>query len=450
MKALDAPTSVVVLKLEHYGSLGIVRSLGRMNIPVHGVDVHPDASAFLSRFCSGRFIWDIDNAPPEQSVEFLLDVGKRIGGNPLLIPTSDETALFVSENAGLLSERFLVQSPYPRLIRALCSKKEMYFLAQKHSVPTPRTLFPDSERDVMRYSEVGSFPVMLKGIHGSILEKKTGRKMAIVRTPRELLDAYIRMEDPSQPNLMLQEYIPGGEDSVWMFNGYFNQHGECLAAFTGRKLRQNPVYTGMTSLGVCLWNEELVKLVTSFARAIGYKGILDIDFRYDARDGMFKILDVNPRVGATFRLFLMENGLDVVRAFYRDATGQPVETAPLRHGRKWIVEDKDLLSSYHYYRDGTLSLPQWLSSFRHIEEAGYFALDDPLPCLAMWTRHIKRTTSQLTKRLGQRKESIVRGNRPPHFPLRPRVETTAHTESGPGVNAATDHSSNRAAIGRDK
>ena len=100
MKALDAPTSVVVLKLEHYGSLGIVRSLGRMNIPVHGVDVHPDASAFLSRFCSGRFIWDIDNAPPEQSVEFLLDVGKRIGGNPLLIPTSDETALFVSEMQG--------------------------------------------------------------------------------------------------------------------------------------------------------------------------------------------------------------------------------------------------------------------------------------------------------------------------------------------------------------
>src|SRR2546422_4164052 len=34
-----------------------------------------------------------------------------------------------------------------------------------------------------------------------------------------------------------------------------NQKSECLLGLTGRKLRQRPAYTGMTSLGICLKNE---------------------------------------------------------------------------------------------------------------------------------------------------------------------------------------------------
>jgi D-aspartate ligase len=45
---------------------------------------------------------------------------------------------------------------------------------------------------------------------------------------------------------------------------------------------------------------------------IGYSGIVDIGYRYDRRDGEYKLLDVNPRVGATFRLFVDSNGMDVV------------------------------------------------------------------------------------------------------------------------------------------
>jgi len=43
--------------------------------------------------------------------------------------------------------------------------------------------------------------------------------MFIIRTARELLEYYDRTEDPANPNIMLQEYIPGGDDTVWMFNG---------------------------------------------------------------------------------------------------------------------------------------------------------------------------------------------------------------------------------------
>lgn len=118
-------------------------------------------------------------------------------------------------------------------------------------------------------------------------------------------------------------------------------------------------------------------------KAIGYQGILDIGYRYDARDGQYKVLDVNPRIGATFRLFVAENGMDVARALYLDLTGQRVEAAPARDGRKWIVEDQDLLSSLRYWRDGKLKFRDWATSFTGVREGGCWALDDPLPVFGM-------------------------------------------------------------------
>ncbi len=124
-------------------------------------------------------------------------------------------------------------------------------------------------------------------------------------------------------------------------------------------------------------------------KALGYRGILDIGYRYDARGGLYKVLDVNPRIGATFRLFVGSNGIDVVRALYLDLTGQQVVPSPAREGRKWIVEDLDLASSYRYYREGSLTISEWLRSLRGIDEAAFFSLRDPLPMLFMFIGGLK-------------------------------------------------------------
>src|SRR5262249_28224020 len=251
-------------------------------------------------------------------------------------------------------------------------------LARRFGVPTPEVAFPQSLSDVLEYIETARFPVMLKGIDGNKLRDRTGRKMAVVYSPRQLQEMYLELEDPNDPNLMLQEYIPGGDDSIWMFNGYFNEKSECLLGFTGRKLRQTPIHTGMTSLGICLGNDAVDQTTRGFMRSLGYKGILDIGYRYDARDGKYKVLDINPRIGATFRLFAGHNGMDVARALYLDLTGQDVPPSCQREGRKWFVES-DFKSCLDYRREGSLTLRQWLRSLRGIEEAGYFAWDDLKP-----------------------------------------------------------------------
>jgi D-aspartate ligase len=72
-------------------------------------------------------------------------------------------------------------------------------------------------------------------------------------------------------------------------------------------------------------------------------------------------------------------GMDVVRALYLDLTGQPVQRGLPREGRKWIVEQSDLMSSLQYGRLGELTLRKWASSLRGIEEEAWFARDDLVP-----------------------------------------------------------------------
>ena len=48
-------------------------------------------------------------------------------------------------------------------------------------------------------------------------------------------------------------------------------------------------------------------------------------------------------------------------------------------GRKWLVEGPDFQAFTIYRREGTLTLWQWLRSFRGVQEVAWFALDDLKP-----------------------------------------------------------------------
>jgi D-aspartate ligase len=394
----DISTAVLVLKAEQYSGLGIIRSLGHHGIPVYAVDSSRQSPAFVSRYCAGRFFCDSQLVTNESALEYLSAVRTKIGRPTILIPTSDEMALFIAKHSAVLKDKFLFPKTSSALISALCSKKKMHHLANRFGVPTPAAFFPDSKAQLLTILGELRYPLTLKGIDGSKLEKRTGKKMVLVWNEDELLKAYDAMEEVNNPNLIIQEYISGNEDSSWIFNGYFNSHSENCVAFTGKKIRQNPVYMGMTSLGICMQNNHISNVACRFLKDLQYEGIVDIDFRFDVRDGKYKILDVNPRVGATFRLFVDRNGVDIIQAMYCDLTNQPVPIISYDDGRKWIVEDKDILSSYHYFRDRRLGIVSWLRSIRGVNEGGYFDPHDQYPFWRMIMNHCKKTGIKLFKR----------------------------------------------------
>lgn len=395
----DVSTPVVVVNCK-LGALAIMRSLGRLGVPVYGVDPDPRSPAMLSRYCRERFVFGLDERDPDRFLERLGEVGRRLGRPAILIPTSDETAQFVVDHAGALSQWFIFPRNDPGMISRLVSKKGMYELALKHGIPTPVTLFPRSLEEVKAFLPRITFPVMLKGIFGNRLQSQGKDKMVVVHSRAELIQKYRAMEDPEMPNLMLQEYIPGDDDQIHIFNGYFDRESRCLASFTGHKIRQFPVHVGCASLGVCRTNEEVARTTIRFMQAIGYQGILDIGYRYDHRDGKYKVLDANPRVGQAFRLFVAQNDMDVVKSLYLDLTGQPQFAIVPREGRRWLIEDYDLISSFHYFQEGTLGLGAWVRSFKGVEEAAWFSWSDPRPSFKMVGGLVKRIGGWLLKRCG--------------------------------------------------
>ena len=377
MKIHGVSAPVLVLGANFHGSLGIIRSLGELGVTVYGTYSDERGPATYSKYCREAFQWRYQPGSDE-CVHQLVKIGDQIGRPCVLIPTWDETAVFVAEHYVELSRRFIYPQQFPELANKLVNKKDMHLLAKECGIPTADTTLPKCLTDVETFANSAKFPVLLKGSDGNRLKRRANRKMAIVHTPEELVQLYIELEDPDNPNLMLQEYIPAPKGSDWMFNGYFNAESECLVGFTGQKLRQTPVYTGMTSLGICRKNSIVIKRTVDWMKQLGYKGVLDIGYRYDHRDGEYKVLDVNPRIGATFRLFLGHNQLDVARALYLDMTGQAVPESLPREGRKWMVE-LDFKSCIDYYRDSNLTLREWREFLRGIEEFGYFRPDDLRP-----------------------------------------------------------------------
>jgi len=96
-------------------------------------------------------------------------------------------------------------------------------------------------------------------------------------------------------------------------------------------------------------------------------------------------------VGAQFRVFEDEAGIDVVRALHLDLTGRPVRRRPQAEGRVSIVEHSDLLASVGYRRAGDLGLGSWRSSLRGAHrEPAWFARDDLAPFLLMCLRFLLR------------------------------------------------------------
>ena len=379
---------VVIFKLVsdplQHGGLAIARSLGRIGAPVYTAYRDPNTPASRSRHVSGSFVVKAPSSDAHDMVAALVDISTRVGNRPLLLPIDDTAAGFVDQCAGELEAAYRFPRQPPGLPAQLSNKRLMDELCRSMGTPTPAARFPRSEEEFLSGARELGFPVVLKSMDPVLLRSRpNAASVAIADDEADARRLYRAMEVPEAPNLMLQEYIPGDSTSVWMFNGYFDANSTCRFGVTGQKLRQTPPDTGATSLGICLRNEAVESQAIQFLEKVGYRGIVDMGFRYDERDGRYLLLDVNPRVGSSFRLFVDKAGGDVVRALYLDLTEQPITASPIHEGRRWLVENQDLATSWKLLRWRRLSIVEWFRSLRGVEELAWWSLDDLRPFAMM-------------------------------------------------------------------
>jgi D-aspartate ligase len=406
--ATGSPVPVLVLKVGrlvlHHGGVGIIRSLGRIGIPVYSVVEDHFTPAALSRYLTGAIVWEMHGMDSNRFLEGMAIIGEKLGHPTIVIPTDDMGAILLAEHAETLRQWFAFPQVPATLPRTLANKRELYRLCQEWKMPCPFSVFPNSPEEITDLIEHASYPIVIKaaeswslpaGIHTTTVAWNVGEARAYCENAGKL----------RRPNLIFQEFIAPAYGEDWFYHGYRNGASGRTLGFTGRKARSYPSYAGPTTLGHTERNDSLRRQTEAFLEKIGYSGIMDLDYRLDKRDGEYKLVDFNPRIGAQFRLFEDSAGVDLAQALYFDLAGVKVAGAIAEaKPRTFVAEFHDLVASVAHFRQGRLNFRQWVRSLRGAKERAWFSWDDLLPFLTVCVR---LPFSAIRRLLGLRFRPIV-------------------------------------------
>lgn len=420
--SFDTEVPALLLRLDrnpyHHGTLGAARSLGRAGIEVHSLVESPRSPVNRSRFVHRPHAWPGGVPSAGRFLETLQQVSERIGRPAVLIPMDDRSAISAARWADRLAGLYLMPHQSSFLLRQVADKAQLARLCEQWDVPHPRTVVPATAREAAAAAREIGLPAIAKWSRPWLLDGAAGlRSTSLIRTPDEARRLF-EQSGRAGSRLLLQRHLPGGRGTDWFYHGCFAARAGCLIGGTGRKELAWPSGAGLTAVGRWLPNSRVEQSAVRLATKLGYRGILDLDFRRDA-GGTYHLLDFNPRPGAQFRLFTDRNGLDVVRALHLDLTGRHVAASQPVPGRLFVAENYALLSALAAAgrarpRAGRVAAVAPVAGPRRERsaEAAWFASDDPAPFLAMAAGWTGRAGRKGLERLG-------RTSRPPTPSVRP-------------------------------
>jgi predicted ATP-grasp superfamily ATP-dependent carboligase len=356
--------------------LTIARSLGRQGVPVW-VTTQPNIKlASYSRYALRTLPWP--GGECETQVEYLLELAARYNLDQwVLFPTSDETAALLSKFHTALSSRYRVSTPAWEVLRWAHDKRLTYRLAAQEQVDHPLTAYPTTEADLK--TAACSFPAILKPAAHAAANRFTADKAWPVANREQLLSRYREACELIPPELILvQELIPGGGESQFSYAALCRD-GQPIASLTARRTRQYPIDFGYSSSFVeTLDVPEIVALSKRLLSAIRYNGLVELEYKFDARNCRYKLLDINPRLW-TWSPLGKRAGIDFPYLLWQMMLNRYVAEHTGRTGVRWMRVSTDFPAAIHEILRGRLSLGAYLRSFRSPIQFALMAADDPLP-----------------------------------------------------------------------
>ena len=129
--------------------------------------------------------------------------------------------------------------------------------------------------------------------------------------------------------------------------------------------------------------DVIVESGTRLLRDMGYTGVALLQFKRDERDGVFKLLEINPRA-SSWNLLPYACGVNIPYAAYSDVVGLPADPMTRqREGVRYIYFGHDRKAFMDYRRHGDCSWSDWLRSLVGRNVYQYFASDDPGPWMTL-------------------------------------------------------------------
>jgi len=370
----------VVTGLQHRTALGTVRSLSQMGVPVLGVSSQPDSPFAKTRLCQKAYCQDVNG---EALIEKLIELGKSFDEKAVLFASNDPQVLLISEHRDLLAPYYHIGLPAKEVVRLLLDKTQFAIFAEKNGFPCPKTVVIRESTDIKNYVNTLQYPCVLKPFHRTEEWKKhnAGHRVLWIHRPEELEKTVLRALAWAE-GLVLQEWIAGTDSEVYFCLVYFDNRSEPRATFVGKKIRQWLPEVGSTASAEKKFNPIVLEESLRLLKAVQYKGLGSIEYKYDPRDRGFKIIE--PTVGRPDlqSYVAVANGINIPYVAYCDLIGQSMSQLdhPAHSGSvKWVNEWSEYRSARFYRKRGDLTLKEWYTSLRGPKKYSLFSLSDPLP-----------------------------------------------------------------------
>ncbi len=330
MRRSVSAVPMAVVYPDNLAALGVCRGLGAHGIPVTILSSDRAAPGQYSRYV--RRVACPAKASEAEFITFLEKFGQTQERAPVLFLTDDASILTVHRYRHLLEQYYRFPMASWSVLRQIMLKNQLY-QSLEGVVPVPRTRFPVHELQLADAVRDIGYPALIKpllrclsdsaGVNTLPFEKLFGSKAVRVHTLTALTDAY-RAASAHGFRVVVQEEIEGPPSSLCSLALYAIRKGEVVAAFTSQKLGQVPADFGDGLIVKAVQAPELIPLGERVIRHFGYYGMADIEFKWDVRAKLFKLLDINPRPWLWINL-PTACGVNLSYAAYLDAMGCAID-----------------------------------------------------------------------------------------------------------------------------
>lgn len=308
-------TRVLITDAHKRSALAVIRSLGRCGTYVIAASEKPRASGFYSRYCHERLVY----TPPTNVSRFKAEMLQAVRGGDvdLLIPATDPTLAVISRHRDEFLPYVRIPIAQPEAVEIALSKARTLKLGQALDIPCPKTLFASTKCELEAAVRELGFPLVIKT--DSILwlgseRLRTGQALK-VHSESEL-DGLMDDTVGNGALLAVQEQISGPGC------GYFAlyEHGEPRASFQHRRLREYPFTGGSSSFRESVRLPELTVWGNRLLQALDWHGVAMVEFKVDERDGVPKLMELNPRFWGSLQLAIAA-GVDFPRLLLQMTCG---------------------------------------------------------------------------------------------------------------------------------
>ncbi len=359
----------------------VLRLLHRANIPAFAVCPENDFSHY-SRWC--RVLPGSKHLKPGDLHRWLesLDLDSAV-----LLPCADD---WLSATAALPPEtarKFPSSVASPGAVETFVDKWRFAQLLEKERLPHPRTQLLSSIEEIEVLPDGAFQGAILKPLSSASF-LQYGVKGFLIHSRDQALSAMRKVSFP----IMLQEFIPGPPTCGYFVEGFMDRHGRTCALFARRRLRMCPLPLGNSTFMESVALDEVAEAVAPLQyllEAVSYRGVFSAEFKYDERDGLFKLLEINARPYWYIEA-PAHAGMDICHMAYLDALGLEIDpVCAYEPGRRLGSLFEDLRAWQKQRKAGGESFWSWLRSWRGVQSTP-FAWNDPLPAIALawgYVRH---------------------------------------------------------------